>query len=127
MRVTSWDVLHGFGVLGVVWLDSDALRSPLLVLTLLGGSVRSASPEKLTAGSERVWGISCALVRPRVFGELLGKLGAGAERPGVTRTLGEASESRRLLENAFGSAFGAFCVTSEGAVGPQTSTVDAGA
>ena len=125
MRVTSRGVLHDVGMLGGVWTLSDALRSPLLVLTLLGCSVCSDSPEKPTAGSECVQGSSWMLAEMGVLGVLLGTIGTVAERPRVMRTLGDASESRRLLENAFGSAFGAFCAISEGTVGPRASTVDA--
>ena len=114
-------------MLGGVWTDSDAPRSPLLVLTSLGCSVRSDSSEKPTAGSERVCGISCALAGTGVLGGLLGTMGTVAERPGATRTLVGVSELLILLENAFGSAFGAFCAMSEGPVGPRAFTVDAGA
>ena len=61
-----------------------------------------------------------------VFGGLLGTMGTVAEGPGVMQTLKGVLRLLRLLENEFGSAFGVFCAISEGVVGPQASTVDAG-
>ena len=127
MRVTSRGVLHDVGMLGGVWTDSDAPRSPLLASAVQGSSARSDSSEKPPAGSERVCGISCALAGTGVLGGLLGTMGTVAERPGAVRTLVGVSELLRLLEDEFGSSFGAFCAISEGAVGPRASTVDAGA
>ena len=127
MGIMVRGLLHGFGTLEGVRTVSDASRSPLLVLTLLGCTARSDSSEKPTDGSGRVLGVFWALSGTGALDRLLGAMGAGAKRPEVTEMLGGASEPRRLLENVFGSAFGAFCANSEGAVGPRASTVDAGA
>ena len=87
MRVTSRGVLHVFGTLGSVWIDSDAPRSPLHVSTLLGSSVRSDSPEELTAGSGCVLGVSWMLAEVWTLGGMLGTRGGRTRCDGGVRNI----------------------------------------
>ena len=109
MEMMDRRVLSGSEVLGGAWLDSEGPRKLLPVSTLLGGSARSDLPEKPTTGSERVLGVSWMLAEVWTLGEILGTMGSGVERSGVTRTLE-----------------GALWAISEGSAGPQLSSVDVG-
>ena len=58
MGIMDRRVLSGFGMLGSVWTNSDALRSPLLASTVKGSPGRSYSLGNSTVGVGHVWGTS---------------------------------------------------------------------